>query len=315
MIACLLSSGIIVPPYLFLEFYEVLFALFEGGEEDAPVKVRLAFMKERWDPCKESSEYVGDHVQILAPCPLGSLLEGPCIPAFLSRMEGLHEEHRVAHHGVSLPAGGFLVMLEELSHLPGGEGYGREALGQGFAMLRYRARNGGDHPRGGPRRDGARADQGNKIFGEGAIKSQPGRYPALCAPHHRCDPFLREVTPIVEFRKEGRFLYTIPSAVVGPGQDLDEGLFFRTVPDLRHHRVAAEVLQGLHPEVTVEEDEGRCHDHGDDLTDTLDGGGQGEALLGPLYAGMGIAEVALSYLDLPHLSDHDLTPGGGIGRR
>jgi hypothetical protein len=30
---------------------------------------------------------------------------------------------------------------------------------------------------------------------------------------------------------------------------------------------------------------------------------------------MGIAEVALSYLDLPHLSNHDLTPGGGIGRR
>ena len=122
------------------------------------------------------------------------------------------------------------------------------------------------------------------------------------------------MTTIVEFRKEGRLLEDIPRSVVGPGKDLDEGLFFRAVPYLRHHRISAEVLQGLHPEVTVEEDEGRCHDHGDDLVDTLDGGGQGEALSGLLYAGMGIAEVKLSYLDLPDLSDHDLTPGGGIDR-
>ena len=230
-------------------------------------------------------------------------------------MEGLHEEHRVVHHGVSLPAGGFLVMLEEPSHLPRGEGYARKMFTEGFAVLRYRARNGGDHPRGGPRRDGALSDQGHHVFGEGAIESQPRRHPALGAPHHRRDPFLREVTTIVEFRKEGRLFYEIPSAVVGPGEDLDEGLFLRTVPDLRSYRVAAEVLQGLHPEVAVEEDEGRCHDHGNNLADAVDGGGQGEALLGPLYPGMGIAEVAPSYLDLPHLSDHDLTPGGGIGRR
>lgn len=73
-----------------------------------------------------------------------------------------------------------------------------------------------------------------------------------------------------------------------------------------------QVRQGLHPEVAVEEDEGFCHGHRDDLAEAFEGGGEGKALSGPLYAGMGVAEMKLPYLDLPDLPNHHLTPGGGI---
>jgi hypothetical protein len=56
MMACLFSSVIIVPPYLVFEFYEVLFALFEGGEQDPTIERRLAFIKERGDRFEEPSE-------------------------------------------------------------------------------------------------------------------------------------------------------------------------------------------------------------------------------------------------------------------
>jgi hypothetical protein len=120
----------------------------------------------------------------------------------------------------------------------------------------------------------------------------------------------------MEFLEEGRLLDNIPLSAVGPGEDLHEGLFFCAVPDLRPHRVAPAVLQGLHPEKAVEEHKGLCHDHGDDLTGALDGSGQGNALPGPLYSCVGKAEVELPYFDLPDfpkMSVHDhLTPDGGI---
>jgi hypothetical protein len=75
MTACLFSSVIIVPPYLVFEFYEVLFALFEGGEQDPTIERRLAFIKERGDRFEEPSEYVSNDVQILAPCPFKSFLQ------------------------------------------------------------------------------------------------------------------------------------------------------------------------------------------------------------------------------------------------
>jgi hypothetical protein len=122
---------------------------------------------------------------------------------------------------------------------------------------------------------------------------------------------------IMEFPHEGRLLDGIPRSAVGPGEYLREGLFLFAVPDLRHHRVAAAVLQGLHPEVAVEEDKGCCHGHGDNLADTFDGGGQGKALFGPLYACMGIAEVELPDLDLLHLPkpvhERELTRGARFG--
>ena len=101
-------------------------------------------------------------------------------------------------------------------------------------MLRYCARNRGDHPGGGPCRDRPFADQLYNILGEGIIKSKPGRDPALFAPHHGGDPFLREMATVVKLLKEGRLLEDIPFSAVGPGEDLHEGLFFFAVPDLRH---------------------------------------------------------------------------------
>jgi len=178
-------------------------------------------------------------------------------------------------------------------------------------MLRYCARNRGDHPGGGPRGDRAFADQLYQVFGEGIIKSQPGRHPALFTPHHGGDPVLREMIMVMKLLKDGRLLDNIPLSAVGPGEDLHEGLFFFAVPNLRHHRVVATRLQGPHPEVAVEEDKGPRDDHGDDLAHSLDGGGQGEALPGSLYTRMGIAEMELPYFDLPDFPNHVLTPGGG----
>ena len=86
---------------------------------------------------------------------------------------------------------------------------------------------------------------------------------------------------------------------MGTGEDLHEGLFFRTVPDLRFHRVASAVLHGLYPQVAVEEYKGGGDDHGDELACAFDGGGQGKALFRPLDSRVGIAEVELSHLDLP----------------
>ena len=73
--ACLFSSVIIVPPYLFFEFHELLPAVFEGGEQNAPVEVGLALMEERGNLPHEPREHVGDDLQVLEPCALGSLFQ------------------------------------------------------------------------------------------------------------------------------------------------------------------------------------------------------------------------------------------------
>ena len=116
----------------------------------------------------------------------------------------------------------------------------------------------------------------------------------------------------MELRKNSRLLDHVPFSPMAPREDLDEGLFLRAVPDLRHDGVAPEVRHGLHPHVAVEEDIGVRDDHGDDLAEALDGGREGEALLGPLNPGTGIAEIELRDFDFFDLPDHDLTPGGGI---
>lgn len=313
--ACRLSSVIIVPPYLFFEFHELLPAVFEGGEQKPPVEIGLALVEEHRDLPDEPREHVGDNPEVPEIFALGPLFQHPGIRCFLPRMEGLEDENRVAHHVLSLPVGGLLIMAKEQGHLPGGKGCFGEILREGQSMLRYCARNGRDHPGGGPRGDRAFADQLYKILGEGIIKSKPGRHPALFTPHHGGDPALREMAAVMKLLKDGRLLDDIPFSAVSPGEDLHEGLFLFAVPDLRHHRVSSASLQGLHPEIAVEQDKGPRDDHGDDLAETLDGGGQGEALPGSLYTCMGIAEMKLPYFDLPDLPNHGLTPGGGTDLR
>ncbi len=104
---------------------------------------------------------------------------------------------------------------------------------------------------------------------------------------------------VMEFPHEGSLFDDIPLSAVPPGEDLDKRLFFRAVPYLRHHRIAAAVLQGLYPEVAVEQHKSPRYDHGDDLAHPFDGSGQGKTLLGPLDSRVGVPEVELSYLDLP----------------
>jgi len=299
-----------VPPYLFFEFQKLLPGIFESGEQNPPVEVGLASVEDRGDLFHERCEHVGDNPKVLKPRAFGSFFQRFYLKSFLSCMEGLHKECRIADHVFPLSAGSLLVMAKEKGHLPGGEGCSTEALRECRSVLRYRARNGGDHPRGGPGRDRAFPDQLYDVSGQSVIEGQHRRDPALSAPHHGGDSFLGEVAAVMELRKEGRLFDHIPFSPMAPGEDLHEGLFLRAVPYLRHDRVAPEVAHGLHPQVAVEKDEGFCHDHGDDLAETLDGDSQGEALFGPLYPCMGVVEMKQAYFDLP---DHDLTPGGGTG--
>ena len=129
--ACRLSSVIIVPPYLFFEFHELLPAVFEGGEQKPPVEVGLALVEERGDLPDEPREHVGDNPQVLEPFALGSLFQRPGIRCLLPRMKGLEDENRVVHHVLPLPAGGLLIMAKEQGHLPGGKGCSGEILREG----------------------------------------------------------------------------------------------------------------------------------------------------------------------------------------
>lgn len=168
-------------------------------------------------------------------------------------------------------------------------------------MLRYCARNGNNHPRRGPRGDRPFSDQVHEVFREGAVKRQPAGDPPLGASHEKGDPLLREVVVITEFPYEGRLLDGIPLSPVGPGEDLREGLFLRAVPDFHPHCVAPAVLQGPYSEISIEQHKGFCRDHGDELANSVDGCGQGEALFGPVDSCAGIAENELCNLDLSNL--------------
>jgi hypothetical protein len=206
-------------------------AVIEGGEKDPSVE-RRGVLKKRGDLPEQSFENVGDYPQVLEPPALRSLLQRPRIESFFPRMEGLHKQSRIMHHMVPLPAIRLLVVVKEGTHLPGGEGCLGEVLREGFSVLGYCARNGDDHPRGGPRRDRSLSDQLHEVFGEGAVKRQPAGDPPLGASHERGDPALRKVVVIMEFPYEGRLLDSIPLPPMGPGEDLHEGLFLCAVPDL-----------------------------------------------------------------------------------
>ena len=125
---------------------------------------------------------------------------------------------------------------------------------------------------------------------------------------------------IMKLPQEGRFLQKIPSAAMGPGENLHEGIFFFTFPDLRHCRITPAVSEGLHPQIAVKQNKDHPfpHDyHGYDLTNALDGTGQDKTLFRPLNPCVRIAKMELCNLDLfdfPKMSavhDH-LTPDEGI---
>ena len=170
-------------------------------------------------------------------------------------------------------------------------------------MLGYRARNGDDHPRRGPGRDRTLSDELHNVFREGVVEGQPAGDPALGAPHEGGDPALRELVVVMELPHECCLLDEVPLSAMDPGEYPGESLFLRAVPDLRSYCIASAVLHGLHPQVAVKEYEGVGDDHGDELADTFDGGGQGEALFRPLDSRVGIAEVELRDLNLPNLSE------------
>ena len=282
----------------------------DGGEEDPPVE-RGGILEERGDLPEQSLKYVGDYSQVLEPLTFRPLFEDFGIQGFFFGAEGLHKQHRLAYHVVSLSAVRFLIVVKEGAHLPRGKGRLGEVLRKNLAVLGYCARNGNDHPHRGPRGDRPLSDQLREIFGEGAIQRQPAGYPPLGASHQRGDPALGQVMVVMEFPHEGGLLDNIPLSAMGPGEDRHEGLFLRAVPDLRHHHVPPAVPHSLHPEVAVEEHVSLCDDHGHELACMFDGGGEGQTLFGPLYSCMGIAEVELPYLDLPDFSmsfhDEELT--------
>jgi len=260
---------------------------------------------------------VGDDSEIPDPCALRPLLQGLRLPGFLPCAKGFDEQGGLVHHILPLPAVRLLVVAQEPGHLPRGQGYFREILRKGLSVLGYCARNGDNHPRCGPGRDRPLSNEIHKVFGEGAIKRQPPGDPSLRASHHGGDPSLGQIAVIVELPHESSLLEEIPLAAVGTGEDLHEGLFFRTVPDLRSHRVAPTVYERFYPQVAVEQHHCPGDDHGDDLPDALDGGGQHKALFEAIYPCRGIAKVELRDLDLlnlPKMSGlHDyLTSDEGI---
>ena len=126
---------------------------------------------------------------------------------------------------------------------------------------------------------------------------------------------------IMKLPQEGRLLQEIPFTAIGPSQDLHQGLFFFAFPDLRHDGVTQTALQGLHPQVAIDQDKGVAplpqNNHRQDLPKALNGTGQSKDPLRPLDPGMGIAKMKLCNLDLFDFSKmsriHDpLTLDGGI---
>lgn len=77
--------------------------------------------EERGDLADESRKHMVDHLKVPAPCTLRSLPQAVRLCSFLLRMKGLYKQSRFVHHPISLPTIRFLVVLEELDHLPGGE--------------------------------------------------------------------------------------------------------------------------------------------------------------------------------------------------
>ena len=126
----------------------------------------------------------------------------------------------------------------------------------------------------------------------------------------------------MKFLQEGGFLKEIPFTAMRPGEELDEGFFFLAFPDLGDDGIAAERFEGLHPEIAIEQDTVRLlfqNDHGDDLSEALDGGGKCSNTPGPLNPRMGIAKLKPGKLDLFDCSKlatlHvHLTPDGEIDR-
>jgi hypothetical protein len=124
--------------------------------------------------------------------------------------------------------------------------------------------------------------------------------------------------------KEGRLFQQIPFTAMRPSQDLKQGLLFFTRPDLCQDGIPQTALQGLDPQVAIDQDEGvgsLSHDnHRQDLPKTLDGMGQGKDLVWPLDPGMGVLKPKLCDLDFFDFSNrsgiHDrLTLDGGIDQR
>ena len=282
------------------EFREALPALFEGGKKDAPVEAGPT-----WEECgdlfQESREHVGDDSEIPEPCALRPLLQGLRLPGFLLCAKRFDEQGGLVDHILPLPAVRLMVVAQEPGHLPRGERRFGEIFRKQLSVLGYCARNRDDHPRCGPGRDRPLSNEIHEVFGQGVIKRQPPGDPSLRASHHGGDPSLGELVVIVKLPHEGRLLEEIPLSTMGTGEDLHEGLFFRTVPYLRHDRVAPTVYERLYPQVAVEQHHCPGDDHGDDLPDALDGGGERKALFGAIYPRVGIAKVELPDPDLFNL--------------
>ena len=126
---------------------------------------------------------------------------------------------------------------------------------------------------------------------------------------------------IMEFPQKGRLLQEVPFTAIGPNQDLNQGLLFFLFPNLRQDGVPQTALQGLHPQIAIDQDKGVApfpqNNHRQDLTKALNGTGQSQNPLRPLDPSMGIAEMKVCHLDLFNFSEmsriHDpLTLDGGI---
>jgi len=131
---------------------------------------------------------------------------------------------------------------------------------------------------------------------------------------------LRKLIVLMNLPQKGRLLQKVPSAAMGAGENRHQSLFLFAFPNLRHRRIPAAVSQGLHPQITVQQNKAYPlpnHNHRDDLPYLLDGTGQCQALFGPLNPRVPIAKTKLGNLDLFYLPKMSalhsfLTFDGGI---
>jgi hypothetical protein len=81
----------IIPPDLGFKRRKLFFTLFKDSQQDASVKIGLAWIEEFRDFPEETPEHMSDHFQIPEPLALRSLFEALGLCGFLPRMKRFEE--------------------------------------------------------------------------------------------------------------------------------------------------------------------------------------------------------------------------------
>jgi hypothetical protein len=248
-----------------------------------------------------------DDPPVLDPLALRALGETLGFKLLLASSHGLDKERGLPDDLLSLFGVAPLVVAVEIRHLPRGEGLGDQLAKEQLCMLGVGARQGGQHPAGGPTGDLPLTQSIEDLLRERLHERKPPAHPAEVPAQLPGDRPKRPSKTASKLPYERPLLDGLPRPLLRPAQHPCQGLIFRKRPDIRHHRVLPTAPYGLHSQVPVNENElpGFIHHRGHRraLSMALDGVGQPIKIPWPADPALSVAKNQSMEFHLFHGTD------------